>query len=101
MRTNAMQQPDKPLKRFQWWACFLLATYLMSLWFQTFKTFTLVPSLGNGLIWLGVMTLLTLIVMVLTYDSYVQEKNRDRVQKPIRVFEWLMAKRFLLKGDLK
>lgn len=101
MKMEHSSQPSKPLKRIHWWACFILATYLMSLWFQTFKAFTLTPTLGNGLIWLGVMLLLTLIVMVLTYDSYVQEKSRDRVQKPIRVFEWLMAKRFLLKGDLK
>lgn len=95
------KHPLKPLKKVHWWAFFLLATYLMSLWFQTFRIFTLTPSLINGAAWFGVMILLGMVVMVLVYDSYVHEKNRDRVQKPVRIFEWLMAKGFLLKGDSK
>lgn len=95
--SNSVQ--TKPLSKGLWWGCFLLATYMMSLGFQTFRVFTLNPNLQNGLLWLGSMTLLALVVTVLIYDSYVQEKNRACVQKPIRLFEWMMEKRFLLKGE--
>lgn len=82
----------KPL----WWVAFLAATYLMSLWFQTFKVFTLTPNLMNGLSWLAVMGVLLLVIAVMTYDSYVQERLKGRIQKPARLFEWLIQKRFLL-----
>ncbi|HEY9745815.1 MAG TPA: hypothetical protein V6C99_06315 [Oculatellaceae cyanobacterium] len=101
MMSERSGSSGKPLSRMQWWGLFLAATYVMSLWFQTFKTFTLVPSLVNGLLWVGTMLLLCLLVMVLAYDSYVQEKNRERIQKPVRLFEWLMKKRFLLKGEIQ
>ncbi len=98
---SAQKQPEKPLSRFAWWVCFLLATFIMSLWFQTFKVFTLVPNWGNGLSWLGVNLLLALVVMLLIYDSYVQEKIAGRIAKPARLFEWMIQKRILLKGDLE
>lgn len=92
---------QKPLSRVAWWALFLLATFVMSLWFQTFKTFTLVPSLQNGLVWLGVMALLVLVLAVLVYDSYVQEKAKGRIEKPFRLFEWLIQQRFLIHKDFQ
>jgi len=101
-----MQQADsrnvrKPLGRALWWMLFLLASFIMSLCFQSFKTFTLVPSLNNGLLWILAMVLLAQVVVVLIYDSYVLEKNRGRIQKPIRLFEWMMQKRFLLRSVLE
>jgi hypothetical protein len=105
MVVNTQKQPlaavEKPLNRVMWWMLFLVATYVMSLWFQTFKAFTLVPSLTNGLIWLLVMFLLTQVLIVLAYDSYVLEKGRGRIEKPVRLFEWMMQKRFLLKSVLE
>jgi hypothetical protein len=97
------QKPSlqKPLARSAWWALFLLATYVMSLWFQTFKAFTLVPSWQNASVWLGVMLVLVMLVLVLVYDSYVQEKANARVQKPIQLFETLYRKRFLIRKDLQ
>lgn len=92
---------DKPLSRPMWWIFFLMASYMMSLWFQTFKAFTLVPSLTNGLVWLVVMFLLAHVLVVLIYDSYVQEKGLGRIEKPIRLFEWMLEKRFLMRSVLK
>ncbi|HEY9686291.1 MAG TPA: hypothetical protein V6C52_04875 [Coleofasciculaceae cyanobacterium] len=95
------QSMEKPLTRPMWWGLFLAATYVMSLWFQTFKVFTVTPTLTNGLGWLGVNLLLLLIVMTLIYDSYVQEKGRGRIEKPIRLFEWMHRRAFLLRSNLR
>jgi glucan phosphoethanolaminetransferase (alkaline phosphatase superfamily) len=96
-----MHQAEKPLSRGMWVLLFLVASFIMSLWFQTFKTFTLVPTLGNAMLWLFVMFLLAQVVIVLIYDSYVLEKSRGRIQKPIRLFEWMIRKRFLLRSVLE
>lgn len=87
---------QKPLCRSAWWVLFLLATYTMSLWFQTFKAFTRTPSVAHGLLWLGVMAFLLLLLTILAYDSYVQEKVKGRVQKSLPPFDWLIERRFLL-----
>jgi|GEM_PF-2246333 len=92
---------QKPLSRGMWWACFLLASFVMSLCFQTFKAFTLVPNWSNGLVWVVAMLLMAQMVLVLIYDSYVQETANGRVQRPIRLFEWMMQKRFLLRAVLE
>lgn len=96
-RSNPEQKPLKPLA---WWLVFALATYIMSLWFQTFRVFTLSPTLHNGLIWVGVMLLLVLTVAVLVYDIYIQEKSRGHIAKPVPLFDWMAEKRFLLKSNL-
>ena len=90
---------DKPLSRPLWWGLFLTATYVMSLWFQTFKAFTVQPTLQNGAVWLGVMLLLSLVLGVLVYDSYVQEKRQGRLHHTLGLFEWLYRRRFLLPPD--
>jgi magnesium-transporting ATPase (P-type) len=92
---------QKPLSRGMWWACFVMASYIMSLCFQTFKAFTLVPNWSNGLVWLVAMLLLAQVILVLVYDSYVLEKAQGRVQKPVRFFEWMLHKRFLLRAVLE
>jgi hypothetical protein len=95
------QPASKPLGRGMWWTLFLMASFIMSLCFRTFKTFTLVPSLGNGLLWGLALFLLAQVVLVLVYDSYVLEKSRGRIQRPIRLFEWMLRKRFLLRSVLE
>jgi len=92
---------QKPLNRGMWWACFLLASFVMSLCFQTFKAFTLVPNWSNGLVWAVAMLLMAQMVLILIYDSYVQETANGRIQRPIRLFEWMMQKRFLLRAVLE
>lgn len=91
------QQYEKPLNRGMWWFFFLVATVITSFGFQTFRVFTLQPTLQNGLLWLLVMTLLIHAVILLAYDSYVQEKKKDTVKKPVKLFEWMIQKRFLLR----
>lgn len=91
------QHFKKPLNRGMWWFFFLTATVITSLGFQTFRVFTLEPDLKNGLIWLLVMVLLVQAVLLLAYDSYVQEKGKGTVQKPVKLFEWMIQKRFLLR----
>ena len=92
----ATETPQKPLSRLAWWLLFGVATYLMSLWFQTFKLFTLTPSLPNGLQWLGVMAALSGVVGLMVYDSYVVEARKGEIRKPFRPFEWMIQRRFLL-----
>lgn len=93
-------QTERVLSRPVWWFLFLSATVIMSQWFQTFRVFTITPSMENGLIWLGMNLLLIANVALLVYDSYVQEKGRGQVQKPLRLFEWMYRRQFLLKGHL-
>lgn len=87
----------KPLGRVMWWLLFLIATYITSLGFSSFGAFTHQPTLQNALIWLLVMVLLFQSILLLVYDSYVQEKIRGKVEKPVRLFEWMIRKRFLLR----
>lgn len=86
----------RPLHRAVWWGLFLVATYVMSLWFQAFRVFTVAPTLENALGVLAVMAMLGLVLSVLVYDSYVHEKNQGKIAKTIRLFEWLYEKRFLM-----
>lgn len=88
---------EKPLSRAMWWFFFLMATFIASLGFKTFKIFTLQPNWPNGALWALVMLLLFHAVAVLAYDSYVQEKWKGTVQKPVKLFEWMIRKRFLLR----
>ncbi len=88
---------EKPLNRAMWWFFFLMATMVASLGFKTFKIFTLQPNWPNGLLWLLVMILLFQAVGLLAYDSYVQEKGKGTVEKPVKLFEWMIRKRFLLR----
>ncbi|HWV47122.1 MAG TPA: hypothetical protein VN039_14065 [Nitrospira sp.] len=92
---------QKPLSRVMWWVCFLLASFTMSLCFQTFKAFTLVPNWSNGLIWLAAVLLTGQVLLVLVYDSYVQETAKGRIERPVRLLEWMMNKRFLLRAVLE
>lgn len=88
---------EKPLSRVMWWFFFLLATFITSLGFSSFRVFTLQPTLQNGLLWMLVMLLLFQSILLLAYDSYVQEKIRGKVEKPVKLFEWMIRKRFLLR----
>jgi hypothetical protein len=90
---------QRPFARPVWWTLFLLATFFMSLWFQTFKTFTLTPTLQTGLTWLVVMAVLVAIVTLMIYDSYVYEWQKGQIQKPMALFEWMIRQRFLLHLD--
>jgi glucan phosphoethanolaminetransferase (alkaline phosphatase superfamily) len=81
------------LNTLTWWLLFLVATVLMSWWFQWFRTFTIVPDLYNGLMLLAVTILLITIFLTMSFDSYVKEKNKDNVKKTIGLFEALYARR--------
>jgi glucan phosphoethanolaminetransferase (alkaline phosphatase superfamily) len=82
----------KPL----WWMFFLTATFLMSLWFRAFKIFTVHPNWSTGISLLLVMLLLFVNIAILAYDSYLHEKSKGNIHKPIRFFEWLSNRRFLM-----
>lgn len=88
---------QKPLNRMTWWFFFLLATFIASLGFQTFRIFTLEPTWPNAGLWLLVMALLFQSIGILAYDSYVQEKHKGNVQKPVKLFDWMIRKGFLLR----
>lgn len=95
---DTLQKSDmeKPLNRVMWWLFFLIATFTASLGFKTFGAFTLRPNLLNASVWLLVMVLLFVSIVVLAYDSYVQEKGKGNVQKPVKLFEWMIRRGFLL-----
>lgn len=78
---------QKPLSTPLWWAFFALATFIMSLCFQAFKVFTVDPTWLTGLEFIGVMALLVFVTAVLIYDSYVNERQQGKVQRPVRLFE--------------
>jgi preprotein translocase subunit SecG len=87
---------EKPLNRVMWWLVFLIATFAASLGFKTFGAFTLRPNLLNASVWALVMLFLFLSIAVLAYDSYVHEKFKGNVQKPVKLFEWMIRRGFLL-----
>lgn len=88
---------SKPLSRLTWWFFFLVATFIASLGFQTFKVFTLNPNWQTAGWWVLVMLLLFQAVAILAYDSYVQEMHKGNVQKPVKLFDWMIRKGFLLR----
>lgn len=92
----AAERDGKPLSAWGWWLMFGLSTWAMANCFQTFRDFTNVPDARNGFLWVFSFFLLTPPLLLLIYDSYAQEKNRGRVEKPLRLFEWMMRRRFLL-----
>lgn len=89
-----MAPQNKPLSRGLWWGMFAAATFILSLCFQAFKTFTLSPTLANGLGWMGMLALLGLTLLVLMYDSYVNERNQGKIKHPLRLFEWIYRKQY-------
>ncbi len=85
--------------RLLWWAVFVLATVSLSLCFQTFKTFTLMPGLENALALLGALTLLFVAITALIYDGYAKDKAKGKVVKPFGPFEWLFARQYAESDD--
>ena len=66
---------------------FVAATVLLSASIEAFKTFTLAPGWRTGLLVLASLGLLAIVLLVLAYDSYIKEKARGGVKKPIRLFD--------------
>lgn len=86
--------PTKPLARWMWWAIFILATYVMSLWFDASRAMFMAPGGETALVLLLMTGLLFAILVVLMYDSYVQERLNGKIHVPIRPFEWLISKQY-------
>lgn len=78
----------QPLNRLMWWVFFVAATALLSASIETFKTFTLSPGWQNGLVFAATLGLLAVVMVILAYDSYIKEKAKSGVRKPVRLFEW-------------
>ncbi len=88
---------QRPLNKPVWWVVFALSTVLMSLWFKTFKSFTVVPNFTTGALNLAVTAVLIVAVGTLIYDSYVQEAQKGRILKPFAPFEWMIRRHFLIR----
>jgi hypothetical protein len=88
-----MKQPAMgPYRSFSkpvWWLLFLGSTYVLSLAFQTFRTFTVTPDWPNGLAFAGAIAALLVLMAVMLFDSYAKEKQLGNIHHPIRLFEWL------------
>jgi hypothetical protein len=80
------------LKTPVWWLVFGFATYFMSLVFQAFRNFSVLPDLANGFSLVGALVLLAATLLVLTYDSYVKEKAKGKIQHPVPLFEWMLTR---------
>ena len=80
------------LSRLRWWLVFGLATLSLSLLFRTFKTFTLVPDLANGLTTLVALLAVCITMTALVYDGYVKEKAKGKLQRTFGLFEWLVQR---------
>lgn len=86
--------PNKPvfLTKPLWWSLFALDTFLLSKCFHTFKTYTLVPDLNNGLLFAAAILSCLLVLSVLVFDSYAIEKTKGNIHKPFFLFEWAYAR---------
>ncbi|MGE0199841.1 MAG: hypothetical protein AB7P76_02595 [Candidatus Melainabacteria bacterium] len=84
----------KPMTQTLWWACFAAATVVLSLCFQQFKNFTLQPTAWNGFLMAGVLLLLTVLVMLMIYDGYVQERLAGNVRHPFGLFEAVLIRQY-------
>lgn len=90
-----MAQPlKKPLPSAAWWVLFGVATYLLSLCLERSRAFFLAPGWDPALTFAGPAALLAVLLVLLVYDSYVSEKLKDKVQRPIKLFEWLYARQY-------
>ena len=74
-----------------WWVMFILTTVLLSSTVEQFKAFTLVPEMASGLKLAMLVLALLLVLTVIMYDSYVKEKLKGEVVRPIKLFERLYA----------
>lgn len=90
----AEQKQIRPLATWMWWGFFILATWVMSLWFDASRAFFAEPGWERALEWAAVMGLLFMVMLVLMYDSYVKEKTRGKVHRPVRLFEWIYERQY-------
>jgi hypothetical protein len=84
----------RPLPMMGWWFWFAVASYLLSLVFQTFKAFTLDTTLENtGWMMLAGLGLF-LVMGYLSFDSYGKERRQGKIYHPVRLFEWVYVSIF-------
>ncbi|MEB3246156.1 MAG: hypothetical protein VKJ06_09260 [Vampirovibrionales bacterium] len=94
IETELLTGPIRGLNTIAWWAVFLLCAVGLSWVFETFKQFTLVPNLTNGLLLAGAFFILLGAFVLLLYDSYAKEKQKDKITRPFALFEaWYHRKR--------
>lgn len=94
--TPEVQQPAvvhyRPLAQWAWWALFGVATYMLSLVFQTFKLFTVETTWGTTGLFLAAILGLCLVMAILAFDSYAKERTRGNIHNPIPLFEWVFSR---------
>ena len=82
-----------------WWAVFIAATVSFSLFLNSFKAFTLMPSLPDGLAFFGSSLLLIASFGALVYDSYMKERVKGRVQRRVPLFDKLLQMQYPKLND--
>lgn len=92
MQQPAVVQGYRPLAQWAWWALFGVATYLLSLVFQTFKLFTVETTWGSTGLFLAAILGLCLVMAILAFDSYAKERSRGNIHNPIPLFEWVFSR---------
>ena len=70
---------------------FILTTVLLSSTVEQFKVFTLTPDTVSGFKLLMLLVALLFVLTAIIYDSYVKEKLKGEVARPIKLFERLYA----------
>lgn len=96
MTTGTVTMTNEPkqvqtLNTPMWWVMFILTTVLLSSTVEQFKVFTLTPTGVSGLKCFFMVLALLLVLMVMMYDSYVKEKLKGTIARPIKMFERLYA----------
>ncbi len=89
----------KPLTVVQWWIVFGLDTIVVSLAFQAFREFTLLPNTATGLSLAATVLMVLVLSGMLGYDSYAAAKLKQQVVNHVSLFEWLFKKQYRLKTD--
>jgi glucan phosphoethanolaminetransferase (alkaline phosphatase superfamily) len=77
-----------------WWLVFVVASYALSLFFQTFKMFTLQPTAQHLLEWLAAIAFALASFAVLLYDTYAKEKAKGNLYNQFPPFEWVYARQY-------
>ena len=77
-----------------WWLVFVVASYALSLFFQTFKMFTLQPTVQHMIEWLAAIAFALLSFGILLYDTYAKEKAKGNLYNTFSPFEWVYARQY-------
>lgn len=84
------------MKRWQWWICFSIATFVLSQVFENSRALTSGAPNANGFLLVIWLVALIATFMLLAVDAYVKDKQQGKIPKPNALMEFLS--RMAVKG---